>query len=83
MGCNGGNSRKHQPAASLLWGHEKAVYMNEPGQAFRKWTQALGLTYRIKAALRVRRLSRSHMGVGVISSVLQARDVVWNVPEPY
>ncbi|TFK79504.1 cytochrome P450 [Polyporus arcularius HHB13444] len=42
------------PAASLLWGHEKAVYMNEPGQAFRKWTQALGLTYRIKAALRAR-----------------------------
>ncbi|KAI0644064.1 cytochrome P450 [Trametes meyenii] len=38
------------PGAELVWGHEKTVYMNQPGVAFRKWTSELGLTYRIKAA---------------------------------
>ncbi|KAI0644094.1 cytochrome P450 [Trametes meyenii] len=36
--------------ASTIWGHEKIVYMNSPGHAFRQWTNRLGLTYRIKAA---------------------------------
>ncbi|EJF60561.1 cytochrome P450 [Dichomitus squalens LYAD-421 SS1] len=36
--------------AEFVWGHEKQVFMNEPGQAYRKWKSELGLTYRIKAA---------------------------------
>ncbi|KAA1475626.1 cytochrome P450 [Dentipellis sp. KUC8613] len=40
------------PGASWIWGHEKTVFMNEPGRVFREWTGALGLTYRIKAAFR-------------------------------
>ncbi|KAM5543798.1 hypothetical protein V8D89_002415 [Ganoderma adspersum] len=36
--------------AELLWGHERQVFMNEPGRAYRKWKSELGLTYRIKAA---------------------------------
>lgn len=29
------------------------VYLNQPGQMYRKWTQTLGKTFRIKAALGV------------------------------
>jgi hypothetical protein len=38
-----------------MWGHEETVFMNAPGKAFKQWTAALGLTYRIKAALGVRK----------------------------
>lgn len=42
------------PNASLLWGHEKEVFMSQPGVAYRAWTNSLGLTFRIKAAFRAR-----------------------------
>ncbi|KAI0704555.1 cytochrome P450 [Earliella scabrosa] len=42
------------PSPHPIWGHEKEVYVNQPGRAFRKWTQDLGLTFRIKAALGAR-----------------------------
>lgn len=38
------------PDASSIWGHEKSVFRQEPGRAFREWCRHLGLTYRIKAA---------------------------------
>ncbi|KAI0310104.1 cytochrome P450 [Amylostereum chailletii] len=38
------------PAPSVVWGHEKSVYDNEPGRTFRQWFKSLGLTFRIKAA---------------------------------
>lgn len=38
------------PGASLIWGHEKAVYIGQPGSAFRDWISIFGLTFRIKAA---------------------------------
>ncbi|KIK52522.1 hypothetical protein GYMLUDRAFT_88653 [Collybiopsis luxurians FD-317 M1] len=38
------------PSRSFIWGHEKEVFLNEPGKAFRRWTAALGPAYRIKAA---------------------------------
>ena len=50
-------NRVHQPRPHPIWGHEREVYANQPGRAYRRWAQALGLTYRIKAALGVRRLS--------------------------
>ncbi|KAL0959326.1 hypothetical protein HGRIS_014587 [Hohenbuehelia grisea] len=36
---------------SWPWGHEKTVFMNEPGVAFKVWMKDLGSTFRIKAAL--------------------------------
>ncbi|KAK7060429.1 hypothetical protein VNI00_001194 [Paramarasmius palmivorus] len=39
-----------KPGASWIWGHEKSVFINEPGRAFRQWTELLGKTFRIKAA---------------------------------
>ncbi|KAM5543816.1 hypothetical protein V8D89_002433 [Ganoderma adspersum] len=36
--------------AEFIWGHERQVFMDEPGRAYRKWKSELGLTYRIKAA---------------------------------
>ncbi|KAK0184560.1 cytochrome P450 [Armillaria mellea] len=38
------------PGASLIWGHEKAVFVGQPGSAFRDWIGIFGLTFRIKAA---------------------------------
>lgn len=38
------------PGASWIWGHEKTVFINEPGRAFRGWMETLGKTFRIKAA---------------------------------
>ncbi|PBK86383.1 cytochrome P450 [Armillaria gallica] len=38
------------PGASLIWGHEKAVFVGQPGSAFREWISNFGLTFRIKAA---------------------------------
>ncbi|KAG5725376.1 hypothetical protein E4T56_gene6739 [Termitomyces sp. T112] len=38
------------PGAELLWGHEKIVFVNQPGLSFRKWIKQLGLAFRIKAA---------------------------------
>ena len=46
-----------QAGAEFVWGHERQVFMNEPGRAYRKWKSELGLTYRIKAAFGVRPLS--------------------------
>ena len=43
-----------QAGAEFVWGHERQVFMNEPGRAYRKWKSELGLTYRIKAAFGVR-----------------------------
>ncbi|KAG6867419.1 hypothetical protein C0993_002993 [Termitomyces sp. T159_Od127] len=37
----------------FFWGHEKTVFVNQPGMAFRKWIGNLGLIFRIKAALGV------------------------------
>ncbi|KAL5536466.1 hypothetical protein ACEPAF_288 [Sanghuangporus sanghuang] len=34
----------------LIWGHERLVFMHEPGHAFRTWIAKLGPTFRIKAA---------------------------------
>ncbi|THH06110.1 hypothetical protein EW146_g9715 [Bondarzewia mesenterica] len=36
--------------AEWIWGHERTVFMNEPGYAFRLWIADVGLTFRIKAA---------------------------------
>ncbi|KAI0058352.1 cytochrome P450 [Artomyces pyxidatus] len=36
--------------AEWIWGHEKTVFMNQAGHAFRKWINEVGLTFRIKAA---------------------------------
>ncbi|KAL0563880.1 hypothetical protein V5O48_018182, partial [Marasmius crinis-equi] len=33
-----------------IWGHERVVFTNEPGKAFRKWMGEVGSTFRIKAA---------------------------------
>ncbi|KAK7055257.1 cytochrome P450 [Favolaschia claudopus] len=38
------------PGASFLFGHEKTVFYEQPGRAFRNWIEKCGLTYRIKAA---------------------------------
>ncbi|KAI0922392.1 hypothetical protein AcV7_005936 [Taiwanofungus camphoratus] len=40
--------------AEWVWGHEKTVFMNEPGRAFRNWVRECGLTFRIKAAFGAR-----------------------------
>ncbi|KAF5388378.1 hypothetical protein D9615_000793 [Tricholomella constricta] len=33
-----------------IWGHERTVFMNDPGRALRAWVSKLGLTFKIKAA---------------------------------
>ncbi|PBK86343.1 cytochrome P450 [Armillaria gallica] len=38
------------PGASLIWGHEKAIFVGQPGSAFKDWISNFGLTFRIKAA---------------------------------
>ncbi|KAL0064769.1 hypothetical protein AAF712_008316 [Marasmius tenuissimus] len=38
------------PDASFIWGHEKTVYVQQPGRAFRDWIRIFGKTFRIKAA---------------------------------
>ncbi|KAI0746369.1 cytochrome P450 [Daedaleopsis nitida] len=38
------------PNAEYIWGHERSIYLDEPGRLFREWTRVLGLVYRIKAA---------------------------------
>ncbi|KAK0460546.1 cytochrome P450 [Desarmillaria tabescens] len=38
------------PGAATLWGHEKTIFMDEPGRVYRKWIKEIGLTFRIKAA---------------------------------
>ena len=43
-----------QDGAETLWGHEKAIFTGTPGVAIRRWSQEIGLTFRIKAALGVR-----------------------------
>ncbi|OSD07755.1 cytochrome P450 [Trametes coccinea BRFM310] len=40
--------------AEWLFGHEKTVFMNTPGVAYRKWISQLGLAFRIKAAFGAR-----------------------------
>lgn len=42
-----------QDGAHFLWGHEKDVFMNEPGSLYRRWMQEIGLIFRIKAAFGV------------------------------
>ncbi|KAK0229912.1 cytochrome P450 [Armillaria nabsnona] len=42
------------PNSSLIWGHEKIVFMTQPGQAFRTWISRFGLTFRVKAAFGAR-----------------------------
>ncbi|KAH9896523.1 cytochrome P450 [Cubamyces lactineus] len=37
--------------AETLWGHERAIFTGTPGVAIRRWSQEIGLTFRIKAAL--------------------------------
>ncbi|OSX63016.1 hypothetical protein POSPLADRAFT_1046365 [Postia placenta MAD-698-R-SB12] len=39
--------------AEWVWGHEKTVFMKEPGRACREWIHIHGLTFKIKAAFRV------------------------------
>ncbi|KAI0759413.1 cytochrome P450 [Trametes elegans] len=43
-------SSASQDGTHLFFGHERTVYSNQPGHAFRRWTNTHGLTYRIKAA---------------------------------
>nr|BAK09392.1 cytochrome P450 [Postia placenta] len=38
--------------AEWVWGHEKTVFMKEPGRACREWIHIHGLTFKIKAAFR-------------------------------
>ncbi|THH16792.1 hypothetical protein EW146_g3914 [Bondarzewia mesenterica] len=38
------------PGAEWIWGHERFVYMNPPGVAFRNWINLVGTAFRIKAA---------------------------------
>nr|BAK09405.1 cytochrome P450 [Postia placenta] len=38
--------------AQWIWGHERTVFVREPGRAFRGWIREKGLTFRIKAAFR-------------------------------
>ncbi|KZV68751.1 cytochrome P450 [Peniophora sp. CONT] len=33
------------------WGHEKTVFVSEPGRAYRRWFAECGLTFKIKASL--------------------------------
>jgi hypothetical protein len=43
-----------QSGAEWVWGHERKVFMNEPGHTYRKFIQEVGTTFRISAAFGVR-----------------------------
>lgn len=36
--------------AEWIWGHERQMFMEQPGRAVRRWVTTCGLTFRIKAA---------------------------------
>ncbi|KAF9265664.1 cytochrome P450 [Marasmius fiardii PR-910] len=38
------------PGSSFIWGHEKAVFVQQPGRAYGDWIRKFGRTFRIKAA---------------------------------